>query len=744
MMGHDVMREVQKWMCRVLLVVCAGACQPAPLFAAGSESTRRAHDLQIIFDWRWAGGANGGYYPLRIRLTNLAQKRAMRFEFAEMGGRDSRLPTVWRDIVIDQNATQQLTLAIPLVSSATYGQLRVFDNGRELSDLSQHITLPEAQGGGADRPSLLVISPSPASVVCTSFETALESLSAADGASPAVAGMYRVATTGTRSNDFQVIAPQMLPESWIDYTALDIVAIPLASLETIPSEARSALLKWTSAGGTLIVYDVGRPASKSTDLLRLLDLAGRPPRSQAWLPAAPALQKPIAIISTGVAPGGAGMMMSMGGPVSSTGAIPTLVAPGGAATIAPGGAVPGTAPLEAFELANKAIWPVTPEAFSRIDFLAGQVFAFPGNPFPGAPIDWAWWLNSVNSKKLCWTNRNGLSSRQQNSEFFTFLIPGVGAVPVLAFVMLITVFAVIIGPVNYFVVWRRKQLYLLVLTIPAIAFITSAALFGYAMIADGFGVQSRLRSFTLLDQHSRTAVSFNRISLYAGLTPSTGLKFSPETAVYPIWPDHDGFESGSIDWSETQHMARGWLRTQTTAQFETIALRAERSRIDVTAAGPGMIEVANGLAWDIDTLIVKDEAGRLYSARRLPAGATMKLSAASDDDLKALATALAADALQAPPGAAAVSDFTSFNTSRRRAMWGAYPYNGQPQTPLNFGTSLLETHLKLLQNPGQESTNGGGLGRRTYLATISQNPGIELGVEQTRPALGLHVLMGFY
>ena len=35
----------------------------------------------------------------------------------------------------------------------------------------------------------------------------------------------------------------------------------------------------------------------------------------------------------------------------------------------------------------------------------------------------------------------------------------------LAFVLLISLFAVIIGPVNYFIVLRRKQLYLLVVTI---------------------------------------------------------------------------------------------------------------------------------------------------------------------------------------------------------------------------------------------------------------------------------------
>jgi hypothetical protein len=308
-------------------------------------------------------------------------------------------------------------------------------------------------------------------------------------------------------------------------------------------------------------------------------------------------------------------------------------------------------------------------------------------------------------------------------------------------VFLISIFAVVIGPVNYFVVWRRKQLYLLVLTIPAIAFVTSAALFGYAMIADGFGVQSRLRSFTLLDQHSKTAVSFNRLSLYAGIVPSAGLKFSPDTAVFPIWPDNSAFESGSVDWTNTQHLARGWLRSRTPAQFETVSVRPERARIDVTSSGPGEVEVANGLPWNIDVLLIKDESGRMYAARKLPAGASMKAVAAGPEVMQALSGALSADPLQAPPGAGA-PDNNYFDRSSRRAMMAYYPY-GEQQTPASFSTSQLETHLRILTKPGQEPA-AGGLAPRTYLAVLAANPGIELGVESTKASAGLQVVMGNY
>src|SRR5207247_24869 len=46
--------------CAVALAFCLLSVMPAELLAAGNESSRRAHDLVLTVDTRWAGGANGG------------------------------------------------------------------------------------------------------------------------------------------------------------------------------------------------------------------------------------------------------------------------------------------------------------------------------------------------------------------------------------------------------------------------------------------------------------------------------------------------------------------------------------------------------------------------------------------------------------------------------------------------------------------------------------------------------------
>ena len=109
-----------------------------------------------------------------------------------------------------------------------------------------------------------------------------------------------------------------------------------------------------------------------------------------------------------------------------------------------------------------------------------------------------------------------------------------------------SLWVLVIGLLNYLWLWRRRRLYLLVITIPVVAFATSLALFGYSAVAHGFGTRSRVRSLTLLDQKANSAVTMSRLSLYSGLAPSGGLTFSPETAVYPIWPPDTSFDSGVL------------------------------------------------------------------------------------------------------------------------------------------------------------------------------------------------------
>ena len=120
-------------------------------------------------------------------------------------------------------------------------------------------------------------------------------------------------------------------------------------------------------------------------------------------------------------------------------------------------------------------------------------------------------------------------------------IPGVDGVPVRAFLVMLVVFSVVIGPASYWFLRRKGQLVLLVLTAPLISLVSIVLLAGYALADEGLRVQGRAVTFTMLDQVRKQSATRATVSFYApGLAPSGGLRFSRDVAVFPIGADGNG------------------------------------------------------------------------------------------------------------------------------------------------------------------------------------------------------------
>lgn len=87
--------------------------------------------------------------------------------------------------------------------------------------------------------------------------------------------------------------------------------------------------------------------------------------------------------------------------------------------------------------------------FCVADVGCGKLMLLRADPFSGTAQDWFWLLKSVDGVPCWdWGKRHGESARIGTSDFLLFLIPGIGDVPVVMFLVLITIFAVVIGPLN--------------------------------------------------------------------------------------------------------------------------------------------------------------------------------------------------------------------------------------------------------------------------------------------------------
>lgn len=280
-------------------------------------------------------------------------------------------------------------------------------------------------------------------------------------------------------------------------------------------------------------------------------------------------------------------------------ALRTWVACGGDLLVIDGDLAEWQRPANAATAAPDAV----PPGVTSVNYLLGRVHAVTSEQIAAAGLDPtlmalptgrdANWALPAN-RAADWTG--------PFEQGFRMAIPDVGMIHARSYILMLVVFAVLIGPVNFFLLWKRRQQALLVLTVPAIALTFILLLAGYVVAGEGFGVYARTASITLLDQGRQQAATRAMVSMYAaGRSPRGGMVFSRDTAVIPaggapILPDV------AVDLTDTQRID-GMVRARTPANFETVALRTARERLLVHRQGD-RLEVVNGLGDTINDLTV--------------------------------------------------------------------------------------------------------------------------------------------
>jgi hypothetical protein len=364
---------------------------------------------------------------------------------------------------------------------------------------------------------------------------------------------------------------------------------------------------------------------------------------------------------------------------------------------------------------------------------------------------WERVFTNVSHENWQWPLRNGVNFTSPNDNYWNFLIPGVGAAPVTAFQVLITLFVLAIGPLNFYLLRRWQKLNLLLVTVPASAAVVTAALLLYAILADGFGVRVRTRSFTELNQQTGEATCLGRIAYYAGLTPAKGLSFSGDVAVYPLGetPVASQFEAGVTrrlawefkgedDAAGMQRLESGWLQSRIQTQLVTVRSRTTNARLAISTDDGGALSVSNALGVPVSTLLVCDAKGSFSIARDLAKGGEVVPTFIPPGDIPAeLADVMSGTELQPPDGVQLGGSDSIFGIrrryyGRRRTFYNSMPGTGMPETSL-LERSLTETFRSAIE---------ARLPKRSYVAIVDRSPEFELGIDQAADESSLHVIFG--
>ncbi|WP_145060607.1 hypothetical protein [Adhaeretor mobilis] len=366
-------------------------------------------------------------------------------------------------------------------------------------------------------------------------------------------------------------------------------------------------------------------------------------------------------------------------------------------------------------------------------FGLGAVAAFtPGKSDP--PYNMPIW-GTLLGPRMDWSARHGIHPALPNHDFNNFLIPGVGLAPVTEFQVLITLFVLCIGPLNYWLLRRAKRLPWLLATTPIAAALVTLFLFVYGLISDGTDVRVRARSVTQLDQLAGEAASWARLSYYAGIAPRGGLVLPADTAIYPVLPfaqaSRSRYTQRSLGRRElvwdlddkgngTQRLTEGWLASRTPTQYLGITSRSTQQRLDFKEGTTGL-SVSNQLGVRILYLAVEDPQGQTYWCENLADGKSLVMDKLPTKDISTKLRKLISDAEPFfPPG-------------------GEIDYRFMNDSVGHFSESLLEAEIAAIVSP---LLNGFGRGR--YIAITEQGMIVELGASDAREESSFHVVKGRY
>lgn len=229
--------------------------------------------------------------------------------------------------------------------------------------------------------------------------------------------------------------------------------------------------------------------------------------------------------------------------------------------------------------------------------------------------------------------RRGVDPLIGSRRFANWLIPGVAEPPVYTFMGLLTCFVVLVGPVAYRRTAKLGRSYLMFGIAPILALVTTLAMFGYGILADGFGTVVRVRQLTWIDGQSGDAAERVRATYFAGVRPEKGLRFpgNAEVSGYPegsgqSWEDLNKLSPATIGrlsiQPETQWFDSSFLPSRQQRQFVSHTPRKQVGSIELMPAiqlgSPPTVQ--STLGFPVRDLVIRDQRGKYWFLDELEPG----------------------------------------------------------------------------------------------------------------------------
>jgi hypothetical protein len=312
-------------------------------------------------------------------------------------------------------------------------------------------------------------------------------------------------------------------------------------------------------------------------------------------------------------------------------------------------------------------------------------------------------------------------------------------IPVGGLFTLMILFSVAIGPLNLWLLARKGKRLWLLWTVPSISFATCLAVFGFMLLVEGWQGHLRTEGITILDENAQRATSLSLTGFYAPLTPGDGLHFSVDSEV--IWQKGEtmryysrgGGSSCTVDWSQDQHFASGWVSARVPSHFKLRKSEVRRERLTVRRRPDGSLAAVNGLGAPVLQLWLADDKGQVHTAEEVPAGAEVTLRLRADlpaarqnspplRELTQVSNWLTPSSSPDPP-----SSGRSATKMTRAVKTGGFPSPAPPPVSAGLGVEKNPTRF---------------LSPRSYIAILDGAPFFEEALRNARTRKGKNIVIG--
>ena len=192
--------------------------------------------------------------------------------------------------------------------------------------------------------------------------------------------------------------------------------------------------------------------------------------------------------------------------------------------------------------------------------------------------------------------------------------------------ILIYAFALIIGPVNVFVLHKTGKKIWVFFTVPVVSLFCCLLIVGYYMVFERSTLLIKKDSLTFLDERYNRALTLGSLAVFSSASRPSGFKFSFDTEIMQMkrrtYRSREGNKYINLD--GTQHFADNWIRPKIPVYLHLRKIQTCRERLGVEKVN-GAYKVLNGLGAKIKTVHLRTADGKYYSCNNLPAGQTGNL-----------------------------------------------------------------------------------------------------------------------